>query len=159
MKHAFAWAAALCLTALTPIHTATAGEQKMTPDEQAVMAVIEHMTASFSAGNIPEVIDSYTPEAVVVMHPGQPVTGAAPLTAAFTEFAAIAPRFTYAGHEVVIAGDTAVHIAPWQMQGTDPAGNPVEGRGLSIAVLKRQADGGWKMVIDNPYGDLLLADQ
>lgn len=55
------------------------------------------------------------------------------------------------------AGDTAVHFAPWSMQGTDPAGNPVAGNGLSVAILKRQPDGGWKMVIDNPYGDRLLA--
>jgi ketosteroid isomerase-like protein len=27
---------------------------------------------------------------------------------------------------------------------------------LSIAVLRRQADGRWLMVIDDPYGDALL---
>ena len=129
----------------------------MTKDEQAVMAVIETMTSSFTAGDIPAVMQSYTEDAVVMMYPEQPVTGHAPLSDAFAEFASISPVFTYSGHEVIVAGDTAVHFAPWSMEGTDPAGNPVSGTGLSVAILKRQSDGGWKMVIDNPYGNRLLA--
>jgi hypothetical protein len=32
----------------------------------------------------------------------------------------------------------------------------MSGRGLSVAVLRRQPDGSWVMVIDNPYGDAVL---
>ncbi|MES0883117.1 helix-turn-helix domain-containing protein [Roseibium sp. SCP14] len=39
----------------------------------------------------------------------------------------------------------------------NPEGNSIKGEGLSIAVLRRQADGSWKMVIDNPHGSRLLS--
>ncbi len=154
MKHAFAWTAALCLS-VTPVQTLIAGEPDMTTDERAVLAVIKHMTASLAAGNVPAVMGTYAAGAVVMMEPGQPVTGIAPLSEAFAGIAALAPDFRYSGHEVIVAGDTAVHIAPWQMTATGPDGTALSGGGLSVAILRRQGDGRWKMVIDNPHGDAL----
>lgn len=57
---------------------------------------------------------------------------------------------------MLVAGDVAVHFAPWTMTGTDPRGNPLIQKGLSVAVLRRHADGRWLMVIDNPHGQRLL---
>jgi ketosteroid isomerase-like protein len=74
----------------------------------------------------------------------------------FAEFIAMKPSFTYSGHEVVHAGDLALHISPWRMTRAGSDGAPIEQRGLSLAVLRRQADGRWLMVIDQPYGDALL---
>jgi len=45
-----------------------------------------------------------------------------------------------------------IWIAPWSMAGTTSDGQEIQQSGLSVAVLRRQADGGWKMVIDNPHG-------
>ncbi len=52
--------------------------------------------------------------------------------------------------------DLALHLAPWHMTGVGPDGTAVESHGLSVAVLRRQADGRWLMVLDQPYGDALL---
>jgi ketosteroid isomerase-like protein len=45
------------------------------------------------------------------------------------------------------------------MTGKSPDGQEIKQSGLSVAVLRRQADGGWKMVIDNPHGGRLLSKQ
>jgi ketosteroid isomerase-like protein len=37
------------------------------------------------------------------------------------------------------------------MSATDPDGNPRERAGKAIEVMRRQADGSWKLVIDDPY--------
>ena len=66
------------------------------------------------------------------------------------------PVFEYAGHEVFVSGDLAIHIAPWKMTGELPDGQEIGDTGLSIAVLRRQANGEWRIVIDNPYGAHLL---
>ena len=60
------------------------------------------------------------------------------------------------GHEVISAGDIALHLTPWKMTGVAPDGSPINGAGLSVAVLRRQPDGKWLMVIDNPFGDAIL---
>jgi ketosteroid isomerase-like protein len=74
----------------------------------------------------------------------------------FAGFIAAGARFTFLGHDVIHAGDLAVHLTPWQMTGTGPDGSPLSGAGLSVAVLRRQPDGKWLMVIDDPYGDAIL---
>ena len=74
------------------------------------------------------------------------------MRATFKQWFAMSPRFEYAGHDVLVVGDLAVHIAPWTMKGKAPDGAPIEQSGLSVAVLRRQPEGRWLMVIDNPHG-------
>jgi uncharacterized protein (TIGR02246 family) len=121
-----------------------------------IVATVLNMTAAFHEGDISGILRSYEPDAVVIGEPGKPSMGEAPLRAMFARFISMKPRFTYSGHEVVHAGDLALHISPWQMTATGPDGTPIEQRGLSLAVLRRQVDGRWLMVIDQPYGDALL---
>jgi ketosteroid isomerase-like protein len=118
-----------------------------------ILGTINAMVTSFHEGDIDGIMRTYEEGAVVVGQPGIPVTGRAALEAMFAGFIAARARFTFDGHEVIQAGDIAVHLTPWRMTGVGPDGQPVEGRGLSVAVLRRQPDGRWLMVIDDPYGD------
>lgn len=129
----------------------------MSPEAKAAQSLIESMTGAFHAGDIDGVMSAYEPGAVVVFNPDSPESDAAAIRAAFSEFFALGPNFTYAGHEVIVAGDIAVHIAPWEMTGALPDGTPITDKGLSVAVLRKQPDGHWLMVLDHPYGDHLLA--
>ncbi len=130
----------------------------MTATETAVLNAIQGMTSAFQAADIGRVMDSYEPGAVVVFEPEAPVSDTETLTAMFTQMASMSPEFTYGGHEVIVAGDTAMHIAPWSMQATLPDGTAMQQSGLSVAVLRRQSDGSWRMVIDNPHGSRLLTE-
>jgi uncharacterized protein (TIGR02246 family) len=121
-----------------------------------IVSTILTMTDAFQKGDIPAILRTYEPDAVVVGEPGKPLTGEAALRAMFAAFIAVKPEFTYSGHDVVITGDLALHLAPWQMSGVAPDGTAVRHTGLSVAVLRRQTDGRWLMVIDQPYGDALL---
>lgn len=129
----------------------------MTQDQKDVLALVQKMTSSFEAGDIDAVMQTYEANQSIAFEPGQPVSDGAVARQIFTQFNAMAPTFSYSGHEVIVEGDIAIHIAPWKMKATGPDGKPVDGAGLSIAVLRRQADGSWKMVIDNPHGSHLLA--
>jgi len=131
----------------------------MSEAEQKVLDTVQRMTAAFQEGDIEGVMSSYELGAVVVFEPGKPVSDPAALREAFAQWFAFQPRFTYAGHEVFATGDLAVHIAPWTMQGTTPDGEPINASGLSVAVLRRQPDGRWLLVIDDPYGQHLLHKQ
>jgi len=129
----------------------------MEPNEQIVSTIVT-MTAAFHEGDIDGILRTYEPSAVVVGEPGKPAQGKTDLRAMFAAFIALKPKFMYAGHDVIIAGDLALHLAPWHMTGVAPDGTKVQQRGLSVAVLRRQADGRWLMVIDQPHGDALLPE-
>jgi ketosteroid isomerase-like protein len=124
--------------------------------KEQILSTIHQMVDAFHEGDIAGILKTYEPGAVVMAEPGVPVTGKAALEAMFAGFIAARARFTFLGHEVIQAGDVAVHFTPWRMSGTGPDGGPITGWGLSVAVLRRQADGKWLMVIDDPYGDLSL---
>lgn len=142
-------AAVAAILLATPI---AAGEPSQMSDENAVLETIATMTEAFARGDIEAVMSTYAAPATVVAEPGKPVSGDAALRAMFADFVAAGVKFTYGAHEVVVAGDTALHLMRWQA----PVPNEVDVEALSVAVLQRQPDGGWKMVIDHPFGDAVM---
>lgn len=125
-------------------------------EEMAVIEAVEAMTGAFEARDIDGVLDTYLPGAVVVFEPEQPVDDMATIRAKFLELFALAPKFTYGGHEAFVSKDVAVHIAPWTMTGTAPDGQTISQRGLSVAVLRKDEEGKWRLVLDDPHGQWLL---
>jgi uncharacterized protein (TIGR02246 family) len=123
----------------------------------AVLSTIEAMTRAFHEGDIEGILRTYEPTAVVVGQPGVPVEGDGALRAMFAGFISAKAHFTFESHEVIAAGDIALHLTPWSMTGVSPEGSALAARGLSVAVLRRQPDGRWLMVIDDPFGDAALA--
>ena len=53
---------------------------------------------------------------------------------------------------IVDAGGLAFVAGVWTFTGTGPDGKPVTLTGRNGDVLRRQADGSWRFVIDNPWG-------
>jgi ketosteroid isomerase-like protein len=51
------------------------------------------------------------------------------------------------------AGDLAYLSNAWSLNGTGPDGNPVALGATTAEVARRQADGTWRYVIDNAWGD------
>lgn len=46
----------------------------------------------------------------------------------------------------------ALLITEWSINGTEPDGGPINLTGRGTVVLRRQSDGTWLMVIENPWG-------
>lgn len=131
----------------------------MNTDQTKVINTINKMGSDYNSRDIDAVMKAYESSAVVLFEPGNPVSGPATIKAAFQGSLAINPHFTFGKHEVSIAGDIALHLTPWTMTGKTPDGHSISQSGLSVAVLRKQTDGEWLMVIDNPHGQALLATQ
>ncbi len=109
------------------------------------------MTAAFARGDVDTIMSTYEPVAAVVAAPDSPVFGDKALRDMFAQFIAAGVAFQYGEHEIVVAGDIGLHLMQW----TAPGPNGVQ-TALSVAVLRRQPDNSWKMVIDHPFGDGLM---
>jgi uncharacterized protein (TIGR02246 family) len=123
-------------------------------DKTLILTTIETMTTAFAAGDMKGILSAYEPGATVVGQPGQPVSGDEALRAMFAEFISRGVDFTYGAHEVVVSGEIALHLMKWTAPTPDGAMSA-----LSVAVLRKQSDGGWKMVIDHPFGDSVMRVQ
>ncbi|MBY0481393.1 MAG: DUF4440 domain-containing protein [Chitinophagaceae bacterium] len=125
-------------------------------EQKKVYSIIEKMVTAFHNKDIDGVLATYEDGAIVLFEPQKPVSGKDNLKMVFTQFATMNPKYTFTGHEVYISGNIATHIAPWTMVGQMPDGSKIEQSGLSIAVLRKQADGTWLMIQDNPNGQFLM---
>ena len=53
---------------------------------------------------------------------------------------------------VLQANDLTLLITEWTINGTEPDGKPINLTGRGTVVLRRQSDGVWLIVIENPCG-------
>lgn len=133
-----------------------AQNKELNVEQQRVLAAVLEMTNNFHKHSIDGVMKSYEPGAVIVFEPGKPLKDENMQRQMFQGFFDVNPTFTYNGHEVFINNDIAVHLTPWVMNGTAPDGTSITQEGLSIAVLRKQRNGEWLMIFDDPYGSHLM---
>ncbi|GGM17420.1 YybH family protein [Nakamurella endophytica] len=109
---------------------------------------------AFNAGDLPRLMTMYEPDAVLVPGPGAaPVHGLPAIESAMRWFLALGGRLQYTPRHWLVQGDLVLSSVAFEMDGgRDEAGNPVELRGVTDEVARRQADGSWKYVIDHPFG-------
>lgn len=129
----------------------------MTDEQIEVIEAVKQMTSAFHAGDMAGVLAAYESNATVLFEPGVETSNKSEIEEKFGGFFQVSPNFTYGGHQAVVQGDIAVHFAPWTMTGKAPDGSEIEQSGLSVAILRKQANGKWLMVIDNPHGQHLLS--
>jgi ketosteroid isomerase-like protein len=64
----------------------------------------------------------------------------------------MSPKLTVNAERTLLSGDTALVIGNWTVTGRDADGNDIDAGGRYADVVRRQPDGGWLFVIDNPNG-------
>lgn len=131
----------------------------MNAEQQKVQSTITKMGADYNTRDLDGVMTAYETNAIVMFEPGSPVCGAAAVKNAFEASLAANPHFAFGKHEVFIAGDIALHQMPYTMTGETPDGDSIRQSGISVAVLRKQQNGDWLMIIDNPHGHVLLQEQ
>jgi uncharacterized protein (TIGR02246 family) len=93
----------------------------------------------------------YEPGASLVTQPGQVVTGVDAIRAASQRLVALKMRFSLEPQSLIEAGEVALKRARWTGHGINPDGTPFNARGVSAEVVRRQPDGSWRYVIDDPF--------
>ena len=112
--------------------------------------------ARASSGDADGLIALYEPEAVFEPQFGVVLRGLDEIRSALTELAALRPRIGYVGEpDVVIVDDIAVVSNTWSMTAELPDGSTHREGGISADVLRRQPDGSWLVLIDQPRGATL----
>lgn len=108
---------------------------------------------AINKGDLEAALALYEPNARFVQESGEVVTGHPAIREEMKGFLALKPKFSIKVTEVQSAdGNIALTQAKWSVSGTDADGKPVTMSGRSAEVVRRQADGTWMFVIDNPRG-------
>ncbi len=113
-----------------------------TPEETHAL-----IAAAFAAADLDGFADLYEPDATMVVPPeGHTVTGRDAIRAAVEPTFALRPTADIEVVGKLEADGLALTHARWRITGAD--GEEMSGRGTIVS--RRQPDGSWRIVLDNP---------
>ena len=121
--------------------TTSARATARTPEQ-----VHELFAAYATAGDAEGLVSLFEPDALMIPQPGTQARGAAQLREACAGLCALGARFSVRTDAVHVCGDLALMTNTWTA--TTPAGGSFGGR--TTEVVRRQPDGRWLAVIDDP---------
>jgi len=107
-----------------------------------------------NSGNLDALTGLYEPHAVLIPQKGgDNVVGSVAIREALAQIIGLKATLTLNVVKMIPAGDgVAMIYNDWNGHGTAPDGTTFTMAGKAIEIMRRQADGSWRFVIDDPYG-------
>lgn len=121
--------------------------KKMTPEE-----VLNSVVVGINTGDLDSLMKLYEPNACFASEPGQLAKSPDSVRQCLRSFIDLKGNLDLKVKRVLQASDLALVTTEWSYSGTGPDGNPINMAAKSADVLRRQEDGTWRFVIDNPWG-------
>jgi uncharacterized protein (TIGR02246 family) len=104
--------------------------------------------SAFNAGDVDALVDLYEPDARLLTEDGAAAIGTDAIRAVWEGFTALGGRISMTTRYAVEVDDIALLSNAWTFE---LDGAPVASS-VTAEVAKRQRDGSWRYLIDNPYG-------
>jgi uncharacterized protein (TIGR02246 family) len=114
--------------------------------------VLETIVTGINTGDLESLMALYERDAAFAAQPGDLAPGARGIREALTGFISMNGELDLEVTRVLEVDDLALVVGVWSFTGTGPDGAPVRLEARNADVLRRQADGTWRFVIDNPWG-------
>ena len=114
--------------------------------------VLESIVIGINSGDLDSLLPLYENDAAFASEPGSLAHGAPGISQALTGFISMNGELDLEVTRVLEVDDLALVTGVWSFNGTGPEGEPVQLAARNADVLRRQGDGTWRFVIDNPWG-------
>jgi uncharacterized protein (TIGR02246 family) len=107
---------------------------------------------AFNDRDLDALVDLYEENGMIAAAPGLVARGRSEIRAALAQYLAAGPSIDMETTSVLETGDgIALLNGKWRLNGTGPDGNPMEMSGSNTEIVRRQPDGRWLFLIDNPF--------
>src|SRR3954451_16270705 len=114
--------------------------------------VLQSIVTGINSGDLDNLMSLYEGDAAFATEPGSLAPGHPGVREALNGFIAMNGTLDLEVTRVLEVDDLALVVGVWSFNGTAPDGEPVRLEARNADVLRRQADGTWRFVIDNPWG-------
>jgi uncharacterized protein (TIGR02246 family) len=123
-------------------------------DEAAIAAVLQRESMMLATGNVDSVLTVYTDD-VKFLPPGEPMVDGAAAARSWAQamFAQVTMSANYTSSSVIVSGDLAVDRYTATLTMTPRAGPAMNEQIKGIHVLRKGADGAWKIAQDTWNSD------
>ena len=114
------------------------------------------LVSALESGNIDLSVALYEPCAVLFKKSGEVMTGLDAIRENNAGVIALKPKFTIAFIKATLSGDgtLATNRMKAELAFTKPDGQLVQVAVDTLEVLRKQEDGSWRYIIDDPYGSM-----
>jgi len=106
---------------------------------------------AFNAGDLDGVVALYEKEAVFVAGASRTVTGQSAIREVYQGYLAMRTSLTLETVAAFESGGVALLHGRWSRKGKGPDGAEIHITGRNSEVVRRQTDGTWLFLIDNPF--------
>ncbi|MEM5446099.1 YybH family protein [Paraburkholderia guartelaensis] len=117
---------------------------------------IELLDRAFNERDVDTVMGFYEDRAVVAAEPGRTVRGCAQLRSFFERAMKSGASATQLKTHVFEADGVALFLSRWTLDYRESNGTVPKRELVATTVFREQPGGGWKVLIDNPLGPLVL---
>lgn len=107
-------------------------------------------------GDLAAALTCFDADAVYISATGRPARGMADIRAELEAVCSMKPDLQARRSIAYVTGNLAAWVDEWVLQASLPDGTALNLSGVSSDILKRQADGTWAYLVDNPYGAAVL---
>jgi uncharacterized protein (TIGR02246 family) len=105
-----------------------------------------------NSGDIERLVSFYEPEAVIVERNGELSVGTAAIRSHIQHLLALHPVMQIQTSRTFGTADLALLCSRWTATVTTPDGTEAKMDCRGSEILRRQPDGSWCLVVDNPWG-------
>lgn len=114
------------------------------------------LLAALQSGDIETSVALYEPDAALFSKSGEVMTGHDAIRANNAALIALKPTFHIESIVTTMNGDGSIATTRMKarLEGTRSDGRPVASAMHTLEVLRRQDDGSWRYVIDDPFGSM-----
>jgi ketosteroid isomerase-like protein len=133
------------------VHTAPDRDRAATGQETPEQ-VLNSIVDGINTGNLDALMTVYEPQAAFAAQPGGLAHGLSGIRQSLATFTGMRGTLALKVTHVLEASGLALVVGVWSFAGTGVDGEPVKLAGHNADVLRRQSDGTWRFVIDNPWG-------
>lgn len=114
------------------------------------------LLAALESGDLETTVSLYEPTATLFKKSGSTVTGHEQIRIANAALIAIKPTFTIEFIKTTLSGDQTIATTRMKasLVGIAEDGREIRGDIHTLEVLRKQNDGSWRYIIDDPYGSM-----
>ena len=119
----------------------------------------EYFLEAVRNGDVKTAMTCFDKEAVYIGKDSKPISGMDNIEKVITELCKMKPDIKVYEHQMSPVGiDMMYWLDKWTMTATDQQGNPIDMKGASANMMRKNADGIWLWLVDNPFAAPFFAE-
>lgn len=119
---------------------------------------VKYFRNCIANGDLQGALSCFDKEATYIERDGQEIKGLVNIEKSMEHLCTWRPEIKGSSHKVTIVGDHAIWVDKWSLKATLPDGDPVEMNGATSCMMKKNNNGIWLWLVDNPFAADFLAN-